>query len=119
MYKRQGFFVGGVYYLGMLMHDLYQVLLQSQESWISWVLKAAVMWLFWRKFNLPKSFKSASNVIVIKAPNLFVQSRMQYLCCLFYTKSVLFYTSMCSTIGAANISTLNIYNSIKDIMEEF
>lgn len=48
-----------------------------------------------------------------------MQSRIQSLCCLFYIKSILFYTSsMCSTFAIANIFALNIYNFIKDIMEE-
>lgn len=50
---------------------------------------------------------------------LFVQSRRQSLCCLFYNKSILFYnSSMCSPFGTANIFALNIYNFIEDIMEE-
>lgn len=56
---------------------------------------------------------------MIKATNLFVQSRMQYMCCLFYTESILFCTSfMCPTFGTASIFALTIYNSIEDIMEE-
>lgn len=56
---------------------------------------------------------------MIKAPNLFVQSRMQYMCSLFYTESILFCTSsMCPTFGTARIFALIIYNSIEDILKE-
>lgn len=44
---------------------------------------------------------------------------MQFLCCLFYTKSILFYApSTCSTSDTAKVFVLNIYNCIKDIKEE-
>lgn len=48
-----------------------------------------------------------------------MQSIMQFLCCLFYTKSILFYApSTCSTFDIAKVFVLNIYRCIKDIKEE-